>query len=60
MVSSQKIKEMIRKQDKRASVKAIKKINIILEKTAEDIIRKAKQNANFFGRRTINEEDISV
>ena len=60
MVSLQKIKEMIRKQDKRAGSKAIEKINIILEKTAEDIIRKAKRNADFFGRRTINEEDIQV
>lgn len=60
MVSLQKIKELINKQGKRASKKAMIKIDNILEEKAEEIIIKAKKNADFLGRRTIKEEDIEI
>lgn len=60
MVSSQKIKELINKQGKRASKKAMIKIDNILEEKTEEIIKKAKRNADFLGRRTIKEEDIEI
>ena len=60
MVSLQKIKELINKQGKRTSKKAMIKIDNILEEKAEEIIIKAKKNADFLGRRTIKEEDIEI
>ena len=60
MVSLQKIKRIMKKQGKRASKKAVKKLDKILEHTAEEIIRKAKRNADFAGRRTIKEKDVEL
>lgn len=58
MMSSQKLKKLIKNEGKRASKKAIKKLNKILEEKAKEIIKKAKRNADFAGRKTIKEEDI--
>ena len=59
MTSIKKIREIAKKDDKKLSKKAIKKINSMLEEKAEDIIRKAARKADFSGRKTIKQEDIS-
>jgi histone H3/H4 len=52
------IKELAKKRKKKISKKAIKKINDILENELETIILKSSRNADFSGRRIINELDI--
>ena len=58
MVSSKKIKEIAGDCNKKISRKAIDKINILLNKRAENIVKQSKKNADFAGRKIINEGDI--
>lgn len=53
------IKESTKKNKKKISKKAIKKINEILWKELEVIILKSSRNADFSGRIVINESDVS-
>lgn len=58
MVSSKRIKEFAEKEDKKLSKKAIGRINKYLEKKVLEIIKSAKKNADFYGRKIIKEEDL--
>lgn len=52
------IKELTKKNNKKISQKAIKKINDILEERLKIIIIKSSRNADFSGRIIINDKDI--
>ena len=53
-----RIRELSKKENKRLSKEAAEIIIQILEKKAEDIVRKAAKNSDFAGRATIKPEDI--
>lgn len=52
------IRELAKKNKKKISKKAIKKINCILEERLKVLILKSSKNADFSGRIIINEMDI--
>jgi histone H3/H4 len=52
------IRESAKKNKKKISLEAIKKINDILEERLNIIITKSSRNADFSGRIVINERDI--
>lgn len=58
MVSNKKIKEIGKKEKKIIGTRVIKKIQKILEKEAEMMIKKASRNADFDGRKRLVEGDF--
>ncbi len=58
MISTQKIKNITKKEKMRISKKAIEKLFNILEEKSKEIIRKATRKAEFSGRVIIKETDI--
>lgn len=60
MISIKKLKEIVKKEKIRISKEAIEIIDKILKNKTEDIIRTAKRNAGYFGRKTIKAEDIKI
>ena len=60
MIPLQRIKKIMKEEGaERVSKEAIKKLDKILEKEARKIIKKAARNANFYGRSTVKEKDIT-
>lgn len=59
MISSKKIKQLVKKENKKIGKKSLDKIEGILEKKAGEIIKNAIKKADFFGRKIIKIEDIS-
>ncbi|MBU1136491.1 MAG: hypothetical protein KJ559_03210 [Nanoarchaeota archaeon] len=58
MISNKEIKEIAKKEKKKIGEKAVKILNKIIKDKINDIIKKAAQNAEFYGRNTIREIDI--
>ncbi len=60
MVSKQKLREIIKREGKKAGNRTLEKIDLLLYEEAKKIVARAKINADFDGRITIKEEDVSV
>ena len=60
MLSLKKLKDIVNKENKKISKKAIKKINLLLEEKARETIKKSARNADFEGRKVIKEKDIET
>ncbi|MBU0760844.1 MAG: hypothetical protein KJ600_01970 [Nanoarchaeota archaeon] len=59
MISKQKIKEFVKKNySKKISLKAIEKLENLLEREIGEVIAGAARRADFSGRIVIKEEDI--
>ena len=58
MVYKKTIKDIAKRYKKRLSKKAMDKLDKILNEKARDILDKARRNADFAGRSTIQKEDI--
>ncbi|MBS3099316.1 NFYB/HAP3 family transcription factor subunit [Candidatus Pacearchaeota archaeon] len=59
MTPSKKLKELAKKTGKSLSMKATKKIQILLEERALEILKKSARKSDFAGRKTIKEQDIT-
>ena len=58
MPSLKKIKDIVNKENKKISKKAIEKINLVLEEKVIEIVKKSARNADFEGRKVIKEKDV--
>lgn len=53
MITIKRIREMAKKENKKIGKNALSKIEDLLEKGSEQIIKRASKNSDFSGRRTI-------
>jgi len=59
MINKNKVKDILEREfNKKIGLKAINKLDIILEEYVKDILKKASKKSDFYGRKIIKENDF--